>query len=65
MMEYFQIADFGVSNEFQGNDLELTNTVGTPAFLAPEALRGEKHTFAGKVTNSTSSVPLLLFLDVE
>jgi len=44
-----QIADFGVSNEFQGEDLALTNTVGTPAFLAPEALKGDKQTFAGKV----------------
>lgn len=48
---HVKIADFGVSNEFQGNDLELTNTVGTPAFLAPEALRGEKHTFAGKAAD--------------
>ena len=35
-----QIADFGVSNEFTGSDIELTNTAGTPAFMAPETLRG-------------------------
>ena len=37
---YFQIADFGVSNEFTGNDVFLTSTAGTPAFMAPEALTG-------------------------
>ena len=44
-----QIADFGVSNEFQGDDVLLTSTVGTPAFLAPEALKDEKQQFTGKV----------------
>ena len=44
-----QIADFGVSNEFQGEDIRLTSTVGTPAFLAPEALHEEKQEFTGKV----------------
>ena len=38
-----QIADFGVSNEFTGSDIELTNTAGTPAFMAPETLRGIMH----------------------
>lgn len=43
LTRYFfsQIADFGVSNEFQGGDAFLTGTAGTPAFLGPEALRGE------------------------
>jgi serine/threonine protein kinase len=42
-----RIADFGVCNEFQGaEDAWLDNTVGTPAFLAPEALVGK---FSGKV----------------
>lgn len=35
-----QIADFGVSNEFTGTDVYLTSTAGTPAFMAPEALKG-------------------------
>ena len=44
-----RIADFGVCNEFQGaEDAWLDNTVGTPAFLAPEALVGK---FSGKVIN--------------
>jgi len=45
-----QIADFGVSNEFEGDDIRLTNTVGTPAFQAPEALREEKQAFTGRVS---------------
>lgn len=36
----FQIADFGVSCEFEGIDAFLTGTAGTPAFMAPEALVG-------------------------
>ena len=44
-----QIADFGVSNEFEGGDALLTNSVGTPAFLAPEAVREVKQQFHGKV----------------
>ncbi len=43
-----RIADFGVCNEFQGTDAWLDNTVGTPAFLAPEALVGK---FAGKAAD--------------
>lgn len=36
-----QIADFGVSSEFEGIDAFLTGTAGTPAFMAPEALIGK------------------------
>lgn len=44
-----RIADFGVCNEFQGaEDIWLDNTVGTPAFLAPEALVGK---FSGKAAD--------------
>jgi serine/threonine protein kinase len=39
-----QIADFGVSDEFTGNDVYLTSTAGTPSFMAPEALKGLCHT---------------------
>jgi len=30
-----------VSNEFTGADIYLTSTAGTPAFMAPEALKGK------------------------
>jgi len=52
-----QIADFGVSNEFQGDDIPLTSTVGTPAFLAPEELREENKTFTGKVCHRSHVKP--------
>ena len=29
-----------MSNEFTGTDVFLTSTAGTPAFMAPEALKG-------------------------
>ena len=38
-----------MSNEFQGGDALLTSTAGTPAFMAPEALKEDKEEFAGKV----------------
>jgi [calcium/calmodulin-dependent protein kinase] kinase len=44
-----QIADFGVCNEFHGNDAALSSTAGTPAFMAPEALTNSK--YSGKVGN--------------
>ena len=44
-----QIADFGVCNEFHGSDAALSNTAGTPAFMAPEALTNSK--YSGKVNN--------------
>ncbi|XP_040272046.1 calcium/calmodulin-dependent protein kinase kinase 2 isoform X1 [Bufo bufo] len=45
---HIKIADFGVSNQFEGTDAFLSNTVGTPAFMAPETL-SETHTiFSGK-----------------
>lgn len=45
---HLKIADFGVSNEFTGTDISLSNTAGTPAFMAPETLREEKENFSGK-----------------
>jgi len=59
-----QIADFGVSNEFQGEDIRLTNTVGTPAFQAPEALQEEKRAFTGRVRHAMmlfSHVPIIQY----
>ncbi|XP_052228908.1 calcium/calmodulin-dependent protein kinase kinase 1-like isoform X3 [Dreissena polymorpha] len=46
--DHIKIADFGVSNEFTGNDIFLTSTAGTPAFMAPEALKEEKENFGGR-----------------
>ncbi|CAB1332660.1 unnamed protein product [Coregonus sp. 'balchen'] len=43
-----KIADFGVSNQFEGADALLTSTVGTPAFLAPETLSETRKNFSGK-----------------
>lgn len=34
-----KIADFGVSDEFIGSDARFDSSVGTPAFMAPEALK--------------------------
>uniref|UniRef100_A0A3B3ZL99 Protein kinase domain-containing protein n=1 Tax=Periophthalmus magnuspinnatus TaxID=409849 RepID=A0A3B3ZL99_9GOBI len=45
---HIKIADFGVSNQFEGTDALLTSTVGTPAFLAPEALSETRKNFSGK-----------------
>lgn len=45
---HIKIADFGVSNEFSGGDASLTNTAGTPAFMAPETLKDDHHNFQGK-----------------
>lgn len=45
---HIKIADFGVSNQFEGADALLTSTVGTPAFLAPEALSENRVNFSGK-----------------
>lgn len=36
---HVQIADLGVCNEFEGADANLKNSVGTPAFTAPEAIQ--------------------------
>lgn len=49
---HVKIADFGVSNQFEGADALLTSTVGTPAFLAPETLSETRKNFSGKVKSS-------------
>ncbi|KAK4878358.1 hypothetical protein RN001_010864 [Aquatica leii] len=47
-----QIADLGVCNEFDGSDAYLSSTVGTPAFMPPEALReGRTGGFSGKAAD--------------
>ncbi|XP_077167162.1 calcium/calmodulin-dependent protein kinase kinase 1 [Paroedura picta] len=45
---HVKIADFGVSNQFEGNDAQLYSTAGTPAFMAPEALSDTGKSFSGK-----------------
>ncbi|ELU01796.1 hypothetical protein CAPTEDRAFT_120696 [Capitella teleta] len=44
---HIKISDFGVSNEFAGDDVKLTSTAGTPAFMAPELLK-EKEEVSGR-----------------
>uniref|UniRef100_A0A8C7EFQ2 Protein kinase domain-containing protein n=1 Tax=Nothoprocta perdicaria TaxID=30464 RepID=A0A8C7EFQ2_NOTPE len=53
---HVKIADFGVSNEFKGTDALLTNTVGTPAFMAPETLSETRKIFSGKVSGNGRSL---------
>lgn len=48
-----KIADFGVSNQFEGNDAQLSSTAGTPAFMAPEAISDSGQSFSGKVASRT------------
>ncbi|XP_073471155.1 calcium/calmodulin-dependent protein kinase kinase 1 isoform X1 [Aquarana catesbeiana] len=45
---HIKIADFGVSNQFEGNDALLSSTAGTPAFMAPETLADTGQGFSGK-----------------
>lgn len=46
--EFIRLADFGVSCMFEGDDVTLNKTVGTPAFLAPEAINVDGKSFGGK-----------------
>uniref|UniRef100_A0A671SKT3 calcium/calmodulin-dependent protein kinase n=1 Tax=Sinocyclocheilus anshuiensis TaxID=1608454 RepID=A0A671SKT3_9TELE len=50
---HIKIADFGVSNVFEGNDALLSDSAGTPAFMAPETLTDQDLRFSGK--------PLILY----
>ncbi|XP_027900352.1 calcium/calmodulin-dependent protein kinase kinase 1b isoform X1 [Xiphophorus couchianus] len=45
---HVKIADFGVSNEFEGHDALLSSTAGTPAFMAPEMMSELQQSFSGK-----------------
>ncbi|XP_061559341.1 calcium/calmodulin-dependent protein kinase kinase 1 isoform X2 [Phycodurus eques] len=45
---HVKIADFGVSNQFEGKDALLSGTAGTPAFMAPETLSDKRKSFSGK-----------------
>ncbi|XP_055949798.1 calcium/calmodulin-dependent protein kinase kinase 2-like isoform X2 [Argiope bruennichi] len=43
-----KISDFGVCNQFEGVDAFLSDTAGTPAFVAPEVLKGTREVYSGK-----------------
>uniref|UniRef100_A0A8C1SKE4 calcium/calmodulin-dependent protein kinase n=1 Tax=Cyprinus carpio TaxID=7962 RepID=A0A8C1SKE4_CYPCA len=47
---HIKIADFGVSNVFEGNDALLSDSAGTPAFMAPETLTDQDLRFSGKTS---------------
>jgi [calcium/calmodulin-dependent protein kinase] kinase len=51
-----RLADFGVCNEFDGSDALLSNTAGTPAFIAPEALTQKRGMYSGRVSINISSL---------
>ncbi len=58
-----QITDFGVSNEFSGEDVLLSNTAGSPAFMAPECVREGQKSFQGRALDIWSlGVTLYCFL---
>ncbi|KAL0973188.1 hypothetical protein UPYG_G00200080 [Umbra pygmaea] len=45
---HVKIADFGVSNQFEGSDALLSSSAGTPAFMAPEMMMDHEQSFTGK-----------------
>ncbi|XP_077995359.1 calcium/calmodulin-dependent protein kinase kinase 2-like [Glandiceps talaboti] len=45
---HIKIADFGMSDEFDGVDALLSNTAGTPAFMPPETLQDTRDKYQGK-----------------
>uniref|UniRef100_A0A2K6GF69 calcium/calmodulin-dependent protein kinase n=1 Tax=Propithecus coquereli TaxID=379532 RepID=A0A2K6GF69_PROCO len=63
---HVKIADFGVSNQFEGNDAQLSSTAGTPAFMAPEAISESGQSFSGKALGRhplCASAPQCPFID--
>ena len=48
---HVKIADFGISNVFEGSDAHLSSMAGTPAFMAPEMMAELEQGagFSGKV----------------
>ncbi|XP_033126800.1 calcium/calmodulin-dependent protein kinase kinase 2-like [Anneissia japonica] len=45
---HVKISDFGVSNKFEGIDALLSDTAGTPAFMAPESLSEYSNKYGGR-----------------
>jgi serine/threonine protein kinase len=43
-----KLVDFNISNEFDGNDAIISNSLGTPAFMPPEALGENTVSWLGK-----------------
>ncbi|XP_031570435.1 calcium/calmodulin-dependent protein kinase kinase 1-like isoform X2 [Actinia tenebrosa] len=46
-----KIADFGVSDVFEGDDAFLSKTAGSPAFMAPESLQTSRDKYSGKAVD--------------
>ena len=61
--DVIRLADFGVSCTFEGSDAVLNKTVGTPAFLAPEAVSVDGGEFGGRAVDVWAmGVTLFCFL---
>ncbi len=45
---HIKIADFGVSNEFDGDDAVISSTIGTPAFMPPESITDNSVPWLGR-----------------
>lgn len=58
---HVKIADFGVSNEFEGTDAHLSSTAGTPAFMAPEMMTEQEQSFSGKVITEITYAHITLY----
>lgn len=43
-----KLVDFNISNEFDGSDAVISNSLGTPAFMPPEALKENTTSWLGK-----------------
>ncbi|GBL83510.1 Calcium/calmodulin-dependent protein kinase kinase 2 [Araneus ventricosus] len=55
-----KISDFGVCNQFEGVDAFLSDTAGTPAFVAPEVLKGTREVYSGKALDTGRRSELVL-----
>ncbi len=49
-ISWYYLADFGVSNEFDGDDALISGSMGTPAFMPPETLTGIIMDVLNKIT---------------
>lgn len=60
---HVKIADLGVCDSFEGYDAMLSDTVGTPAFMAPETLNEASDKYGGKALDVWAiGVTLFCFL---
>lgn len=44
-----KITDFGISRKFDQKTIHTTSTVGTPYWMAPEVINGDKYTFSADI----------------